>query len=71
MREWLYRAFANTEWWQKFPLCKLTVTHTIKSDHDPIIMEPVCVNHSRKQFRFKFVNTWLSEPNFKKEVTDY
>ncbi|XP_074377731.1 uncharacterized protein LOC141719258 [Apium graveolens] len=50
VRERLDRAFANSEWWQKFPLYKLTVTHTISSDHDPIILEPVCVNHSRKQF---------------------
>ncbi|XP_074358060.1 uncharacterized protein LOC141697539 [Apium graveolens] len=71
VRERLDRAFANSEWWQKFPLCKLTVAHVIKSDHDPIIMEPICINHSRKQFRFKFENTWLSEPNFKKEVTEY
>lgn len=71
VRERLDRAFANSEWWQKFPLCKLTVTHTISSDHDPIIMEPMCVNQSRKQFRFKFENTWLSEPNFKKEVIEY
>ncbi|XP_074323028.1 uncharacterized protein LOC141659976 [Apium graveolens] len=71
VRERLDRAFANSEWWQKFPLYKLTVAHVIKSDHDPIIMEPICINHSRKQFRFKFENTWLSEPNFKKEVTEY
>lgn len=64
VREHLDKAFAYTEWWQKFSLCKLTVTHTITSDHDPIIMEPVCVNHSTKQSRFKneFADYWKSLP---------
>ncbi|XP_074323146.1 uncharacterized protein LOC141660083 [Apium graveolens] len=73
VRERLDRAFANGSWWRKFPLYKLTVTHTISSDHDPIILEHVNVNvtYSRKQFRFKFENTWINEPNFKKEVAEY
>ncbi|XP_074346289.1 uncharacterized protein LOC141685065 [Apium graveolens] len=69
VRECLDRAFANAHWWRKFPLCKLSVSHTIKSDHDPILLEPVNVEFSRKQFRFKFENTWLHEPNFKEEVS--
>lgn len=71
IRERLDRAFANDSWWRKFPLCKLSVTHTITSDHDPIVLEAVCVTHSRTQFRFKFENTWLNEPTFKKEVLDF
>lgn len=71
VRERVDRAFANNTWWMKFPLCKLSTTHTISSDHDPIILETVSVSYSRKQFRFKFENTWLNEPTFKKEVSDY
>lgn len=71
VRESLDQAFANEAWWRKFPLCQLSVSHTIMSDHDPIMLEPVSVTFSRKQFRFKFENTWLNEPSFKKEVSDY
>lgn len=71
MRERLDRAFADVHWWRKFHLCKLSVTHTIKSDHDPIILEPMHIEFSRKQFRFKFENTWLHEPVFKEEVSNF
>lgn len=71
VRERLDRAFANYDWWQKFPLCKLSVTHTIYSDHDPIIMELFDTSYSRKQFRFKFENVWLKEPGFQDEVAGY
>lgn len=66
VREKLDRAFANDSWWRKFPLYKLAVKQTIKSDHDPILLETVSVDISRKQFRFKFKNTWLNEPDLKK-----
>ncbi|XP_074355844.1 uncharacterized protein LOC141695503 [Apium graveolens] len=71
VRERLDRAFADANWWRKFPLCKLSVIHTIKSDHDPILLELVNTEFSRKQFRFKFENTWLHEPSFKEEVVHY
>lgn len=71
VRERLDRDFENDAWWRKFPLYKLSVTHTIISDHDPIILEHVCATHSRKQIRFKFENTWMNEPTFKKEVSDF
>ncbi|XP_074377634.1 uncharacterized protein LOC141719152 [Apium graveolens] len=65
------RAFANDLWWRKFPLYKLSVSHVIKSDHDPIMLEPTHVEFSRKQFRFRFENTWLNELSFKEEVTRF
>lgn len=71
VHEHLEKAFVNERWWQKFPLCKLTVTHTITSDHEPIVLELLNVNHSRKSFHFKFENTWLNEPNFKQEVSAF
>lgn len=71
VRERLDRAFAENNWWQKFPLCKLTVTHTIYSDHDPIILELLDMSYSRKQFRFRFENIWLKEPSFHEEVSSY
>lgn len=35
------------------------------------MLEPMHVDFSRKQFRFKFENTWLLDPNFKLELTKY
>lgn len=71
VREKLDRAFANDLWWRKFPLCSLTVKHAIKSDHDPIFLDTVSVAVSRKNFRFRFENTWLNEPDFKKDVAEF
>lgn len=36
VRERLDRAFASQAWWHKFPLCRLSVSHTVVSDHDHI-----------------------------------
>lgn len=71
VRERLDRAFADMLWWRKFFLCKLTLSHVIKYDHDPIVLEPVNVNVSRKQFRFRFENMWLNERSFKEEVSKF
>lgn len=71
VRERLDRAFANNDWWQKFPLCKLCVKHAIYSDHDPIVLDLLNVSFSRKNFRFRFENVWLKEPNFHIEVSDF
>lgn len=64
-------AFASRSWWHLFPLCKLTVHPTICSDHDPIKLELYNVSITKKQFHFKFENTWLKEPNFHKEIKEY
>lgn len=48
VREKLDRAFASSGWSQKFPLCKLSVTHTISSDHDPILLDLYDTTVSRK-----------------------
>ena len=71
VREKLDRAFATNAWLRKFPLCSLTVHHVTYSDHDPINLDLLSVNCSRKQFRFKFENMWLEEPTFRKDVIDY
>lgn len=71
VREKLDRAFATVSWWQLFPLCKLSLVHTSCSDHDPINLELLSISHTKKQFRFKFENTWLKEPGFHKEVVDF
>lgn len=39
IRERLDRAFASDSWWQLFPLCTLTVSHAVVSDHDSINLE--------------------------------
>lgn len=36
VKERLDRAFASREWLHLFPLCKLSVIHSVASDHDPI-----------------------------------
>ncbi|XP_074368309.1 uncharacterized protein LOC141708536 [Apium graveolens] len=71
VRERLDRCFTNGSWWSKFPLCTLTVFHTSVSDHDPIKLELLNTFISKKQFRFRFENTWLKESNFHKEVIGY
>ncbi|XP_074356116.1 uncharacterized protein LOC141695803 [Apium graveolens] len=71
VRERLDRAFVSSSWLRKFPLCKLIVHHVTYSDHDPINLDLLSVNCSRKQFRFKFENTWLEEPAFRKDVVDH
>ncbi|KAL8127117.1 hypothetical protein AgCh_014147 [Apium graveolens] len=71
VRERLDRAFASQDWWHKFPLCRLSVSHTITSDHDPISLELCHVAFSRKKFIFKFKNAWLREPKFNEEVVSY
>lgn len=59
MRERLDRAFESDSWWHLY------------SGHDPINLELYNVIFTRKQFRFKFENTWLGEPSFSGEVTTY
>ena len=70
VRERLDRAFASNGWWSKFPLCHLKVVQTSRSDHDPIILEFLKVELSRKQFRFRFENIWLKEAGFIAEVKE-
>ncbi|XP_074347397.1 uncharacterized protein LOC141686251 [Apium graveolens] len=71
VRERLDRAFATSSWHSLFPLCKLLVDHVPASDHDPIFLDLLNISLARKQFRFKFENTWLQDPNFRKEVSDF
>ncbi|XP_074326978.1 uncharacterized protein LOC141664920 [Apium graveolens] len=56
IREKIDRAFAVAFWWQKFPLCKLKVHHTIYSDHDPVNLELYSIDHPKTKFRFRFEN---------------
>ncbi|XP_074346129.1 uncharacterized protein LOC141684888 [Apium graveolens] len=71
VREKLDKAFATDSWWHMFPLCTLSVSHTIVSDHDPINIELVNTVISKKQFRFKFENTWLKEAKFQTKVAEF
>lgn len=71
VRERLDRMFASRSWWHLFPLGKLTVHHTICSDHEPIKLELCNAAITKKQFKFKFKNIWLREPEFHKEISDY
>ncbi|XP_074352652.1 uncharacterized protein LOC141691795 [Apium graveolens] len=45
--------------------------HTVSSDHEPIELNLVDTLVSRKQFRFRFENSWLKEPSFKAEVKGF
>lgn len=71
IRELLDRSFTTDSWWHLYPLCKLSVHHTVYSDHDPINLELYNVTFTRKQFRFKFENTWLRESSFRGEIQAY
>ncbi|XP_063950676.1 uncharacterized protein LOC135153017 [Daucus carota subsp. sativus] len=71
VRERLDRAFVSRSWLSQFPMCHLSVHHTSCSDHDPINLDLLNVTCSMKRFRFRFENTWLEEPSFRKEVTEY
>ncbi|XP_074362176.1 uncharacterized protein LOC141702378 [Apium graveolens] len=74
-RDWvrgrIYRAFASGDWWNLFPLCKLTVHHCVYSDHDPIQLDMYNTEHAKKKFRFRFENVWLREQKFHEEVAAY
>lgn len=67
----LDRAFATDSWWNLFPLCTLSVFHVIKSDHDLIKLNLFNMAVTKKQFRFKFKNTWLKEAGFHSEVSKF
>lgn len=71
VRERLDRAFATSSWWHLYPLCNLSVHHTIYSNHDPVNLELYNTVFFKKQFRFKFENTWLKVLNFRGEVKQY
>ncbi|XP_074347218.1 uncharacterized protein LOC141686055 [Apium graveolens] len=71
VKERLDRCSATQAWWNFFPLCKLSVNHALVSDHDPLFLDLVNTSFSRKIFRFRFENTWLREPNFRKDVSDF
>ncbi|XP_074327330.1 uncharacterized protein LOC141665251 [Apium graveolens] len=67
VKERLDRVFVTEEWWKKFPLCMLKVSHATSSDHEPIQISLCDTSVLRKQFRFRFENSWLKEPSFKEE----
>lgn len=71
VQERLDRAFANVDWWAKFPLCKLSVCVAPVSDHNPVFLELISTVISKRKFRFRFENIWLKEPSFMKEVTEF
>ncbi|XP_074327890.1 uncharacterized protein LOC141665806 [Apium graveolens] len=71
VKERLDRAFASRSWLHLFPLSKLSIIRTPVSDHDLILLDLYSVAFTRKEFRFRFENTWLQEANFHKETTEY
>lgn len=71
IRERLGRAFATKAWWSFFPLCNLTIHHTISSDYEAINLDLCSLSHSKQQFRFYFENTWIKEKSFSSDVTKF
>lgn len=71
VREKWDREFATDSWWHMFPLCTLSVSRVVVSDHEPIKLELVNTVVTKKYFRFKFENTWLKEENFHSDVENY
>lgn len=55
----------------KFPLCHFRVIQTARSDHDPIFLELMRVEISKKEFRFRFENIWLKKPKFIDEIKSF
>lgn len=70
VREKLDRGFGNAAWWTKFPANNLKIIHTSVSDHEPILLELLHTEMKKKEFRFRFENIWLKEPEFIKEVSE-
>lgn len=58
----LDRALTTSEWLQKFPIAKLYNLECISSDHNPILLVPQASARINAPFRYKFENTWMSEP---------
>ncbi|KAL8133792.1 hypothetical protein AgCh_009018 [Apium graveolens] len=71
VKERLDRAFATRDWLLAFPLCKLQVVPVPVSDHDHLLLDLYSVVFSKKQFRFRFENTWLQEPSFRQETNEF
>lgn len=71
VREKLDRVFGCNAWWAKFPSCKLSLLHTVVSDHNPIFLDLVSTEFSTAKFRFKFENTWLREQSFHDDVVNF
>ncbi|XP_074347681.1 uncharacterized protein LOC141686552 [Apium graveolens] len=70
VREKLDRGFANAGWLAKFPANNLKVVHAPVSDHEPIVLDLLSTEISKKEWRFRFENIWLKEPDFVKEVSE-
>ncbi|KAL8121850.1 hypothetical protein AgCh_018547 [Apium graveolens] len=47
------------------------VFHAVASDHEPIKLELINTMVSKKQFQFKFENTWLKEESFHADVAKF
>lgn len=71
VRERLNLAFGSSEWWTKFPTCKLSLGKTSISDHNLIFLDVVSTQFSMPKFIFKFENMWLKEPSFHDEVISF
>lgn len=71
VRERMDRAFSSDSWWRLHRLYKLSVHHTVYSDHDLIQLELCNINLPKKEFCFKFENTWLRKPSFRGKVSQY
>ncbi|XP_074359591.1 uncharacterized protein LOC141699305 [Apium graveolens] len=71
VKERFDRTFATDSWWSIFPLCTLSVFHAVISDHEPIKLNLFNTSITRKQFRFKFENTWLKEVDFVSDVSKF
>lgn len=49
----------------------LSFFHAIKSDHEPFNLSLFNIVVTKKQFRFKFENTWLKEDSFHSDVSSF
>ncbi|XP_060965763.1 uncharacterized protein LOC133034618 [Cannabis sativa] len=58
----LDRAMVTEAWTLLFQGAKLFNLETSTSDHSPLFLEPIFVEQSPTNYRFRFENAWLKEP---------
>lgn len=71
VREKLDHGFATGSWHNKFPLYSLKSLYTSMPDHEPIMLETLKVEVSKKKkIKFRLENMWLKDPGFTREVNE-
>jgi hypothetical protein len=65
----LDRVFVTREWEQQFPKVRMCALTRVGSDHCPLLVDDGSHSHQIKRW-FRFETAWLSQPDFKKHLTE-